>query len=218
MQSSPTISKRQQSLWEEIANSASHSAGLVAALIGAPILILDAIRRGDAAYIVGVSVFSVTIFLLYLSSAIYHGLPAGKAKRVFKVLDHSSIYLLIAGTYTPFTLGALRGTWGWTLFGLIWSIAFVGVVLKAVGRVSHPIISTGLYLVMGWLIVIAIDPLITKVPLPGLLWLLAGGLFYTVGVVFYATDSRLKYGHLLWHFFVLAGTVSHYFAVLGYAA
>jgi hemolysin III len=209
---------RDQSDAEEIANSASHAVGLLAALIGTPVLVVDAARRGDPAYLSAVSVFAGTILLLYLASTLYHALPAGKAKRVFRVLDHASIFLLIAGTYTPFSLGVLRGAWGWTLLGLVWSLAAAGVVFKAVGKVSHPILSTGLYLLMGWLVVIAVDPMVTRVPLAGLLWLLAGGLFYTAGVVFYATDSRLKYGHLAWHLFVMAGTACHYFAVLWYAA
>lgn len=218
MQPSRTILKRQQSLAEEIANSSSHAIGLLAALIGTPVLIVHAVRRGDSAFIVGVSIFATTIILLYLASTLYHALPAGRGKRVFRVLDHSSIFLLIAGTYAPFSLGVLRGVWGWTLFGLVWSLAVAGVVFKTVGKVSRPILSTGLYLSMGWLVVIAVDPMVTKVPLSGLLWLLAGGLFYTAGVAFYASDSRLKYGHLVWHFFVMAGTACHYFAVLWYAA
>jgi hemolysin III len=156
--------------------------------------------------------------LVYLASTVYHALPAGKAKRVFRVLDHSSIYLLIAGTYTPFTLGVLRGAWGWALFGTTWLLAAVGVALKASGGVARPVLSTSLYLIMGWVIVVAADPMLAKVPTAGLLWLLAGGLFYTLGVAFYATDSRLRYGHAIWHLFVLGGTVCHYFAVLWYAA
>jgi hemolysin III len=212
------ISKREQSRAEELANSASHGAGLIAACIGGPVLIVDAVQRGDAAFIVGVSLFCATVLLLYLASALYHALPAGKAKRIFRVLDHASIFLLIAGTYAPFTLGVLRGAWGWSLFGIVWGLALAGVVLKAIGKASHPIFSTGLYLLMGWLVVFAMDPMFDKVPLSGLLWLVAGGLFYTVGVAFYATDSRLRYGHLVWHLFVMAGTVCHYLAVLWYAA
>jgi hemolysin III len=215
VQASPS---REQSQGEEIANSTSHGLGLIAAIIGVPVLIVDATRREDAALIVGVSIFSATVFLLYVASTIYHALPSGKAKRVFKVLDHSSIFLLIAGTYAPFTLGVLRGAWGWTLFGIVWGLAIVGVVLKSIGKASHPIFSTGLYLLMGWLVVIAVTPLVTRVPFTGLLWLLAGGLFYTVGVAFFATDSRLRYGHLVWHLFVVAGTACHFFAVLWYAA
>ena len=209
---------RIQSLPEEVANSLSHGLGLVAALVGAPILLVHAAQRSDALLIAGTAVFCATILLVYFASTVYHALPSGKAKRVFRVLDHASIYLLIAGTYTPFTLGVLRGAWGWALFAIIWLVATVGVVLKAWGGMVHPVISTGLYLVMGWVIVIAADPMLAKVPTAGLLWLLAGGLFYTLGVAFYATGSRLRYGHLIWHFFVLGGTVCHYFAVLWYAA
>jgi len=214
----PRGSHPDQSLGEEITNSISHGLGLTAALVGIPMLIIKAARGGDAAFIVGACIFSTTLVLLYLTSTLYHAFPAGRAKRVFKILDHSSIFLLIAGTYTPFTLGVLRGAWGWTLFGIIWGLAAVGVALKAFGRARRPIYSTGLYLLMGWIVIIAVQPMVTKVPLAGLLWLLAGGLFYTGGVVFFATDERLQYGHFIWHLFVLAGTACHYFAVFWYAA
>ena len=209
--------QREQSQGEEIANSISHGIGLVAALGGTPLLILHAARNGDAGFVAGASLFAATMILLYLASTLYHALPIGKAKRVFRVIEHSAIFLLIAGTYTPFTLGVLRGAWGWTLLGLVWSLATVGVALKAVDRMSHPIVSTGLYLLMGWLIVIAINPLIARVPKSGLLWLVAGGVAYTAGVAFFATDSRLRYGHFIWHLFVMAGTTCHYVAVLWYA-
>jgi len=210
--------EREQSRAEEIANSISHGMGLVAALVGIPILITHAARNGDGQFTVGVSVFCASILLLYLASTLYHALPAGKAKRVFRVVEHSAIFLLIAGTYTPFTLGVLRGAWGWTLFGVVWGLAAAGVALKAFQKASHPIVSTGLYLLMGWVVVIAVEPLLARVPAAGLYWLLAGGLSYTIGVAFFATDSRLRYGHLIWHLFVIAGTVCHYFAVLWYAA
>lgn len=209
--------KHEQSQAEEIANSISHGMGLIAALVGTPFLIMHAVRHGDAGFIVGTSIFSATIILLYLASTLYHALPNGKAKRVFRVIEHSAIFLLIAGTYTPFTLGVLRGAWGWALFGVIWGLAVVGVALKAFNKASRPMLSTGLYLLMGWVVVIAVDPLFARVPSAGLLWLLAGGLSYTAGVAFFATDSRLKYGHLIWHLFVIAGTTCHYFAVLWYA-
>ena len=154
---------------------------------------------------------------MYLSSTLYHVLPENRAKRVFRVLDHGAIFLLTAGTYTPFTLGALRGAWGWTLLGVVWGLAIVGVTLKVFDKAYHPILSTGLYLLMGWIVVIAVDPLLARVPTAGFLWLLAGGLSYTAGVVFFATDSRLQYGHLIWHLFVIAGTACHYFAVIWYA-
>lgn len=210
--------KREQSQAEEIANSISHGIGLVAALVGTPFLIMHAARHGDAGFIVGTSVFSATVIFLYLASTLYHALPMSKAKGVFRVIEHSAIFLLIAGTYTPFTLGVLRGAWGWTLFGVVWGLAVAGVAMKAFDKASHPILSTGLYLLMGWVVVIAVDPLLARVPTAGLLWLLAGGLSYTAGVAFFATDSRLQYGHLIWHLFVIAGTACHYFAVLWYAA
>ena len=208
---------REQSQGEEIANSISHGIELVTTLVGTPFLIMHAVRQGAAGLIVGTSLFSATAILLYLSSTLYHALPVGKAKRVFRVIEHSAIFLLIAGTYTPFTLGVLRGAWGWTLFGLVWGLAIAGVVLKAFEKTSHPILSTGLYLLMGWLVVLAIDPLLARVPTAGLLWLIAGGLSYTAGVAFFATDSRLQYGHLIWHLFVMTGTACHYFAVFWYA-
>jgi len=211
-------SKREQSREEEIANSLSHGLGLIAALVATPFLVRHAVRHGDAGFIVGASIFAATMVLLYLASTLYHALPNGHAKGVFRVIEHSAIFLLIAGTYTPFTLGVLRGAWGWTLLALVWSLAVAGVVLKALNRMAHPILSTGLYLLMGWLIVIAAQPLSVRVPASGLLWLVAGGLAYTLGVVFFALDSRLRYGHFIWHLFVMTGTACHYFAVLGYAA
>jgi len=211
-------SKRMQSRGEELANSLSHGLGLIAALVATPFLVLQAVRQGDAAFMVGASVFAATMVLLYLASTLYHALPVGRAKRVFRVIEHSAIFLLIAGTYTPFTLGVLRGTWGWSLLGVVWGSAVAGVVLKALNRLTHPILTTSLYLLMGWLIVIAAEPLSERVPPAGLLWLVAGGLAYTIGVFFFALDSRLRYGHFIWHLFVMAGTACHYFAVLWYAA
>jgi hemolysin III len=211
-------SKRMQSRGEELANSLSHGLGLIAALVATPFLVLQAVRQGDAAFMVGASVFAATMVLLYLASTLYHALPVGRAKRVFRVIEHSAIFLLIAGTYTPFTLGVLRGTWGWSLLGVVWGIAVAGVALKALNRLTHPILTTSLYLLMGWLIAIAAEPLSERVPASGLLWLVAGGLAYTIGVFFFALDSRLRYGHFIWHLFVMAGTACHYFAVLWYAA
>ena len=209
---------REQSSGEEIANSISHGIGLIAAIVATPFLIMEAIRRGNPGFIAGVSIFAASMVLLYLSSTLYHALPAGKAKRVFRIMEHSAIFLLIAGTYTPFTLGVLRGAWGWTLLGLVWGLALTGVALKAFKRMSHPVISTGLYLLMGWLILIAAYPMLERVPVSGLLWLVAGGVAYTAGVAFFVADTRLRYGHFVWHLFVMAGTACHYFAVLWYAA
>ena len=213
----PGTSERGQSLGEELANSISHGVGLAAALVATPFLIGNAVRHGSAAFAVGVSVFAATVVLLYLASTLYHALPRGKAKHVFRIIEHSAIYLLIAGTYTPFTLGVLRGAWGWTLIGLIWILAVGGVLLKSMGGVRHPVLSMALYLGMGWLMVVAVRPLWLRVPLPGLAWLLAGGLAYTAGVAFYGA-KRLRYGHFVWHLFVLAGTTCHFIAVRFYAA
>ena len=208
---------RPQSSNEEIANSISHGLGLIAAIVATPFLIVHVVQVGDAASIVGASIFAATMLMLYLGSTLYHALPVGRAKHIFRVTEHSAIFLLIAGTYTPFTLGVLRGAWGWTLCGLVWGLAAVGIAMKIFSRVSHPVISTGLYLLMGWLIVIAIDPLSARVPATGLHWLIAGGLAYTIGVVFFALDARIRYGHFIWHLFVMMGTGFHYFAVFGYA-
>ena len=208
---------RPQTLGEEIANAVSHGLGAACAVAAAPILIVAATRQGDAAFIAGAAIFAATMVLLYLASTIYHALPLNRAKRLFNVLDHSAIYLLIAGTYTPFALGALRGPWGWTLFGLVWGLALLGVGLKASKRLNRPAISTGLYLAMGWLVLIAVNPLIERVPEGGLWWLVAGGLAYTGGVVFFVFDSRWRYAHFVWHLFVLAGTACLFFAVLWYA-
>ncbi len=209
--------ERPQSLGEEIANSVSHGVALLAAIAALPFLI-SAARHLSVANVVGATVFAVTMVLLYLTSTIYHALPAGRAKRVILKLDHGAIYVFIAGSYTPFALGALAGPWGWTLFGLVWSLAIIGATLKAFDRLSHPWISTGLYLVMGWLVLIAAVPLVERVPLPGVELLVAGGLAYTAGVVFFMLDSRFKYAHAVWHGFVVVGTGCHFFAVLGYAA
>lgn len=210
--------QRGQTPAEELANSISHGIGLIAALAGTPFLVVHAASLGEAAFIVGTSIYSATVIFLYLASTLYHALPVGKAKRVFRVIEHSAIFLLIAGTYTPFTLGVLRGAWGWSLFGVVWVLALAGVALKVFDKASHPVLSTGLYLLMGWVVVIAVEPLFAIMPTDGLLLLLAGGLAYTAGVAFFVTDSRLQYGHLIWHLFVIAGTTFHYFAVLWYGA
>ena len=168
------VKERRQSLGEEIANSVSHGVALIAAVVAAPLLIVSSIGDGPART-VGAAVFSATMVLLYFASTLYHAFPEGKTKRVFQVLDHNAIYLLIAGTYTPFTLGVLSGTRGWLLLGLVWGLAVVGLVLKSVGRLSHPIASTALYIAMGWLVLLALEPLWLAVPAWGLFWLLPSG-------------------------------------------
>ena len=217
MTKAPASREHTQSPGEEIANSVSHGVGLLAAVAATPVLLLSAVRHGGAGRIAGASVFAAAMVLLYLTSTLYHALPRNRAKRVFQVLDHAAIFLMIAGTYTPFTLGVLRGTWGWTLFGLVWSLALAGVVLTAAGGVRYPKLTTSLYLAMGWLILIAVKPLWQRMPPEGLFWLLAGGIAYTVGVVFYAA-KRVRYCHFVWHLFVMAGTACHFIAVLRFAA
>ena len=209
--------KGRQSAGEEIANSISHGLGLLASLAGAPFLLLSTVDRGDAWNVLGAAAFCGAMFLLYLSSTLYHALPDSKAKQRFRTLDHGAIFLLIAGTYSPLTLGVLRGAWGWTLFGLVWGIAVLGLTLEAAGILRrHPRLSMGLYLAMGWLAVVAIRPLWNLVPLQGLLWLAAGGVAYTAGTVFYSWKG-MPYGHFVWHLFVVSGTTCHFFAVLWYA-
>jgi hemolysin III len=212
----PVDRSREQTLGEEIANSISHGVGALAAIAITPILILKAIPKGAAA-ITGVSIFSATMIILYLASTLYHAFPQSKTKRVFQIFDHSAIFLLIAGTYTPFTLIVLSGTWGWTLFGIIWALAIGGVVLKSVRNVKTSKLSTMLYVGMGWLALLAIKPLYDHMPAWGLFWLLAGGLTYSAGVFFFAYDHSYKYNHFVWHLFVLGGTACHVIAVLAYA-
>lgn len=209
--------KRPQSLKEEIANGVSHGLALVACLGATPFLLGSALRLGDAWRVAGAAIFAGTMIFMYLSSTLYHVLPENRAKSVLRVFDHVAIYFLIAGTYTPFTLGVLRGAWGWTLLSIVWSLAVLGMMLKIKGALRHPFISTGLYLAMGWLIVVAIRPLWLKVPLPGILLLLAGGIAYTGGLAFYAAE-RVRYSHFVWHLFVVLGTTCHFLAVLWYAA
>jgi len=210
------VAKRAQTRGEELANALSHGAGFLGALAAIPILVVSAARQGDAADVVGVAVFGATMALLYLASTAYHLVPEGRAKGWLRRVDHSAIYLLIAGSYTPFTLGVLGGAWGWSLFGVVWGLAAAGVALKLAAGVRWPRVSTLVYVAMGWLIVIAMRPLLERVPGPGIALLVSGGLAYTGGVVFYAAP-RLRFAHLIWHLFVLAGTTLHFFAVLGYA-
>jgi hemolysin III len=181
------------------------------------VLVAGAHQRSGAAAIVGASVFATTLVIMYLASTLFHALPRCRAKRVFQVLDHSAIYLLIAGTYTPFTLGVLRGDWGWTLFGLVWGLAVVGVVLKALGGVRHVTLSTCVYLAMGWLVLIAAKTVGALMPGWGLFWLFAGGIAYTAGALFFLAE-RIRYFHFVWHLFVVAGSACHFVAVLWYSA
>ncbi|MGD2120916.1 MAG: hemolysin III family protein [Gemmatimonadota bacterium] len=206
-----------QSRGEEVANSVSHGVGFALAVAAIPLLIVSAVQRGDAGAVVGGAIFGAAMAGLYLTSTLYHAVPHGRAKRLLRKLDHSAIFLLIAGTYTPFTLGALGGVWGWSLFGVVWGIAAIGIGLKLVAGPKHPRLSSAMYVAMGWLVLIAIRPLWLNVPGMGILLLVLGGLAYTLGVGFYLAP-RLRYGHFIWHLFVLTGSTFHFFAVLKYAA
>jgi hemolysin III len=202
-------------LIEELANGITHGIGLALSLVGLVILVTLSVLNGSAWHVAGCTTFGVTLVMLYAASTLYHSLRTPRFKRVLKILDHAAIYLLIAGTYTPFTLVNLRGFWGWTLFGLVWSMSAFGILWKLFHVDRFQIVSTILYLAMGWVAVIAIKPLLAAVPTAGILWLLAGGLFYTVGVLFFAW-KRIPYNHAIWHVFVMAGSICHYFAVLFY--
>ena len=210
-----TAADRPQTLGEEIANAVSHGLGFLLAVASLPVGVVLASRQGDAGTVVAACVFSVTMMLLYLASAVYHALPHGRAKRWFQRLDHAAIFLFIAGSYTPFALGPLRGAWGWSLLAVVWGLAIVGVLAKSFDRLAHPGWSTALYVAMGWLALVAIGPLIEHVAPLGLVLLLAGGAAYTVGAVFFLFDGRLRYGHFVWHLFVLAGSACHTMAAIG---
>lgn len=211
------MSERAQSVGEERANCVSHAAALLAAMLALPWLLLScAGREPGHATLIGVASFAVTLLLLYLTSALYHGLPDGRSKRLFLRLDHGAIYLFIAGSYTPFAMGSLDQPSGETMLTLVWVMALAGFVLKLWGRLSHPWLSTGLYLAMGWFVLIAAVPLIERVPADGVAWLIYGGVAYTTGVAFFALDSRLRYAHAVWHGFVVVGTGCHFVAVQGF--
>ncbi len=207
---------RLQTPGEEVANAVTHGLGALLSVAALPLLVWQSQRQGSAADIVAASVFGATLLILYATSALYHALPRGTAKRLFNRLDHAAIYLLIAGSYTPFTLGVLEGAWGWSLFGVVWGAAAVGVAAKLLNRLRHPGWSTGLYVAMGWVAVVAAGPLVQRMPAAGLAWLVAGGLCYTLGAVVFMLDNRLRYAHAVWHLFVLAGSVCHFFAAFGY--
>jgi hemolysin III len=199
-------------LGEEIANSVSHGVGLLVALVAGPLLVARAIGQGEPWGAIGVSVFVASIVAMYAASTLYHALPPGRAKRVFRTLEHCAIFVLIAGTYTPVTLIAIRGTWGWAIFGLVWLLTVAGILLKTVATIKYRWLPGVLYLALAWLIVVAIGPLSHSVPFASLMWLLAGGIAYTVGMAFFAA-RRVPYCHFVWHLFVLAGTTCHFIAV-----
>jgi hemolysin III len=198
---------------EEITNAILHGVGLGMAIAALAVLVVFASLSHDPWYIVSFSVYGATLVLLYLSSTLYHGVYAGKAKRIFRIFDHSAIFLLIAGTYTPLTLITLRGRLGWTVFGVVWGIAIVGIVGKTFWAHRFVVLSTILYLAMGWIVVIVVKPLLAHLNTVSLIFLAMGGLFYTLGTAFYLWH-KLKFHHAIWHLFVLAGSICHFFTVL----
>ena len=208
---------RAQTRTEEIANAITHGMALLASLFAVPFLIMVDAGRHDPWQIVGGAIFGVSLVLLYCASTVYHALPTSRAKEIWRVLDHSAIYLVIAGTYTPFALGALRGPWGWSLLAVAWTLAAAGIIFKTTVGFRFPHLSTGVYLLMGWMGVLVAGPVLRHVDSTGVAWLVAGGLSYTLGVVFFAWES-LVFGHTVWHLFVAAGSACHFFAVLGSAA
>lgn len=200
---------------EEVANSITHGVGLALSVIGLGVLIVLACLYGSALHIASCSVYGVTLVVLYTASTLYHSFRSPRIKHIFKIIDHCAIYLLIAGTYTPFTLVMLRGGWGWSLFGIIWMLTFVGIVFKLFFVNKFQIISTIIYVLMGWLAIVAIKPMLQMIPTGCILWLVTGGLFYTIGVLFFAWH-KIPYNHAIWHVFVVAGSVCHFFAVMLY--
>jgi len=211
------VTRRRQTLAEEIANSVTHAVGVGLAIAALVVLTVFAARRGDPWRIVGFSIYGSTLVLVYLASTLYHAFHGPRVKRLLRELDHVAIYLLIAGTYTPVTLVGIRGAWGWTLFGVIWGLALVGIAAKfTIARRVRGLAAT-LYLAMGWMVVVALRPLIEALPAGLILWLLAGGIFYSLGVVFWLMH-RLPFHHAIWHVLVLAGSACHFVGMLLYLA
>ncbi|MBN2503161.1 MAG: hemolysin III family protein [Anaerolineales bacterium] len=212
MSTSPTTISKQYSPKEELANSITHGIGVVLSIVGLVVLVMQAVERGDAWHIVSYSIFGASLILLYLASTLYHSIPNPTWKKVLKRFDHSAIFLLIAGTYTPFLLVTLRGAWGWSLFGVIWALTITGLVLKIGFIARFEKLTLGLYILMGWLVVIAIKPMLSSLALGSLIALLVGGIAYTSGVVFYVW-KKLPFNHAIWHGFVMIGSVAHFIAV-----
>ncbi len=198
-------------------NSITHLIGAVLAVAGLVVLIVCAGRQGDPWKIVSFSIYGTALVLLYFFSTLYHS-TRGTTKKIFQKMDHSAIYLLIAGSYTPFTLVTLRGAWGWSLFGIVWGLALVGIVQDVLAGKGRRVLSIAIYLLMGWLVVVAFRPLMDALPGTAIIWLVAGGLFYTAGLLFYMLDKKMSYGHEIFHLFVLVGSACHYCVILFYVA
>jgi hemolysin III len=208
-------SLKQYSMAEEIANGITHGIGIVLAIAALGILTAFASTYGNAWHVVSVSIYAATLVILYTASTLYHSIQRPRAKRILQILDHSAIYLLIAGTYTPYTLVSLRGPWGWWLFGVIWCLAALGVMLQLSLLRRWSAVSLGLYIGMGWVALVAIKPLIVSVATGGIVFLVLGGVAYTAGILFYGW-KKLKFHHAIWHLFVLAGSILHFFSILFY--
>jgi hemolysin III len=213
--STSELIKSEYSLGEEIAHTISHGIGILLSIAGLAVLVAFASLYGDAWHITSSAIYGATLVLLYTASTLYHGIPQSKSKQLLRRLDHAAIFLLIAGTYTPFTLVNMRGVWGWSLFGLVWGLAILGMVLELGMKRRIRWLSITLYLGLGWLILIAIKPLIDSVPIGGIVLLLAGGLSYSLGIIFYVW-KRLSYHHMVWHLFVMGGSALHFFSVFFY--
>ena len=204
---------RKLTVKEEIFNSVTHGIGTLLSIAALVILVVMAVNKGDTWHVVSYSIYGSTLILLYLSSTLYHSFTKEKLKNLFARFDHAAIFLLIAGTYTPFLLTVLRGTLGWVLFGIIWGVALIGVIIRSIYLTRFRKLMVGLYLAMGWLFVVAVGPMIKNLPLLSIIFLFAGGISYSVGVIFYV-KRNLIYGHGIWHLFVLAGSIMHFFAVI----
>jgi hemolysin III len=201
----------------ELFNTLTHAVGSVIALVGLVVLVVIASLQGDPWKIVSFSIYGATLVLLYTFSSLYHGVQSD-LKKIFRLIDHSAIYLLIAGTYTPFTLITLRGVWGWSIFCSIWGLALVGIMLEALHKSGRRVLRITIYILMGWMMIAALGPLLRALPFSGFFWLLAGGLLYTGGVIFYAMDKKFWHAHGIWHLCVLGGSICHYVTVLVYVA
>lgn len=211
----PESHESEYSVGEEIAHAVTHGIGAALSIAGLAVLVAFSTLYGNAWHITSVSIYGATLILCYTASTLYHSIPHPRAKRILRQIDHASIFLLIAGTYTPFALVSLRESWGWWLFGTVWGIAIVGMVFELFTEQRYKRVSLTLYLGLGWLALATIKPMLEAVGAGGLLLLVIGGLFYSLGVVFYAWE-RLTYNHAVWHLFVLAGSIFHFFSVLFY--
>ncbi len=206
------MTEKKETIPEEIANSITHAIGAVLSIVALVLLVVLSARQGDAWKIVSFSIYGASLILLYAASTFYHSFQSTRLKHFFHILDHSFIYLLIAGTYTPFTLISLRGAWGWSLFGVIWGLAIAGIFVKMFFTGRYNTLSVIFYVLMGWVVMVAIKPMLENVPAAGLILLLSGGVLYTLGVVFYRWKS-LPFSHAVWHVFVLGGSACHFFAI-----